>query len=326
MTGFLARRVLQGVAVVFAVIVLAFLVAHFLGDPVATILGASSTGLQRAALRHQLGLDRPFLVQFGDYLLRTLRGDFGLSYRLDRPVATILAERAPATIELAVAGMALALLLGIPGGIYAALNRRVGGRLVLGGSLFGMSMPSFFMGMLLIWIFSVRLGWLTPFGRGDVVRIGGWTTGFLTVSGLKAIVMPALTISFFQIAMIMRLVRAEMLQVMRTDHIRFARARGLSARAINVHHALRNTLVPVVTVAGLQLGSVIGFAVVTEYVFQWPGLGLLFLQSVTAADVPVLAAYLVLIAVIFVAINLVVDLLYYAIDPRLRRSNARAAP
>jgi peptide/nickel transport system permease protein len=324
-TGYLARRLLQGLAVILAVMVLAFFVTRFLGDPVATILGPNSTGLQRAALRHELGLDQPAVSQLLDYLGRTLRGDFGISYRLGRPVAAVLAERAPATIELAVTGMFIALALGIPAGVYSALDRRIGGRLVLGGSLLGMSMPSFFMGMLLIWIFSIQLGWLTPFGRGDVVRIGGWTTGLLTASGLKAILMPALTISSFQIAMIMRLVRAEMLQVLRTDHIRFARARGLSNRAIHVHHALRNTLVPVITVAGLQLGSVIGFAVVTEFVFQWPGLGLLFLQSVTAADVPVLGAYLVLIAVVFVSINLVVDLLYYMIDPRLRRPMAPAA-
>jgi peptide/nickel transport system permease protein len=305
--------------------VLAFFVTRFLGDPVATILGTNSTGLQRAALRHELGLDQPFAIQLLDYLGRTLRGEFGISYRLGRPVASVLAERAPATIELAVTGMLIALALGIPAGIYAAHDRGLGGRLVLGGSLLGMSTPSFFMGMLLIWIFSVRLGWLTPFGRGDVVRIDGWSTGLLTASGLKAILMPALTISFFQVAMIMRLVRAEMLQVLRTDHIRFARARGLSNSSIHVHHALRNTLMPVITIAGLQLGSVIGFAVVTEFVFQWPGLGLLFLQSVTAADVPVLGAYLVLIAAVFVGINLVVDLLYYAIDPRVRRPMTKTA-
>jgi peptide/nickel transport system permease protein len=324
MMSYLVRRVLQGLAVILAVMVLAFFVTRLLGDPIATILGPTSTGLQREVLRHELGLDRPLAVQLFDYLGRTMRGDFGISYRLGRPVASVLAERAPATIELALTGMLIALAVGIPAGIYTALDRRIGGQLFLGGSLLGMSMPSFFMGMLLIWVFSVELGWLTPFGRGDVVRIGGWTTGLLTVGGLKAILMPALTISFFQIAMIMRLVRAEMLQVLRTDHIRFARARGLSPHAIHVHHALRNTLVPVITVAGLQLGSVIGFAVVTEFVFQWPGLGLLFLQSVTAADVPVLGAYLVLIATVFVGINLVVDLLYYAIDPRLRRPAAQA--
>ena len=319
MTGFLARRLGQSLVVIAAVGLLAFLMFRFLGDPVVTILGANSTGLQRDALRREMGLDGPLAFQFLDYLGQALRGDFGLSYRLGRPVSQVLLERAPATIELAVVGMLLALAVGIPAGVHAALKRRgFASRLTLGLSLVGISMPSFFMGMLLIFVFSVTLGWLPSFGRGETVRVGAWTTGLLTLSGLKALVMPAVTISMFQIAMIMRLVRAEMLEVLRADFVRFARARGLSARAVNLRHALGNTLVPVITVVGLQLGSIIGFAVVTEAVFQWPGLGLLFLQSVAAADFPLLAAYLIVVALVFVTINLIVDLLYYAIDPRLR--------
>lgn len=319
MTGFLARRLGQALIVIGVVSLLAFLMFRFLGDPVVTILGANSTGLQREALRREMGLDGPLALQFLDYLGQVLRGDFGLSYRLGRPVSQVLLERAPATIELAVVGMLLALAIGIPAGVHAALNRRsTTSRLTLGLSLIGISMPSFFMGMLLIFVFSVTLGWLPSFGRGETVRIGPWTTGLLTSSGLKALVMPALTISAFQIAMIMRLVRAEMLEVLRADFVRFARARGLPAKSVNLRHALGNTLVPVITVVGLQLGSIIGFAVVTEAVFQWPGLGLLFLQSVAAADFPLLAAYLIVVALVFVTINLIVDLLYYAIDPRLR--------
>jgi peptide/nickel transport system permease protein len=324
-TGFLARRLAQALVVIGAVSLLAFLMFRFLGDPVVTILGANSTGLQRDALRREMGLDGPLALQFLEYLGGMLRGDFGLSYRLGRPVSQVLLERAPATIELAVVGMLLALAVGIPAGVHAALKRRsAASRLTLGLSLLGISMPSFFMGMLLIFVFSVTLGWLPSFGRGETVRIGPWTTGLLTASGLKALVMPALTISAFQIAMIMRLVRAEMLEVLRADFVRFARARGLPARAVNLRHALGNTLVPVVTVVGLQLGSIIGFAVVTEAVFQWPGLGLLFLQSVAAADFPLLAAYLIVVALVFVTINLVVDLAYYAIDPRLRLADGAA--
>lgn len=319
MSGFLARRLGQALIVLGVVATMAFLMFRFLGDPVVAILGANSTGLQRDELRRQMGLDGPLLLQFLDYLRLMLQGDFGLSYRLGQPVSRVLLERAPATVELAVAGMAIAILIGIPAGVFTALSRRsTGARLTLGFSLIGISMPSFFMGMLLIFVFSVQLGWLPSFGRGETVRIGWWSTGLLTTSGLKALVMPALTICVFQVAMIMRLVRAEMLDVMRADFIRFARARGLSKRAVHLRHALVNTLVPVITIVGLQLGSVIGFAVVTESVFQWPGLGLLFLQSVAAADIPVLAAYLVFIAAVFVTINLIVDLLYYAIDPRLR--------
>ncbi|WP_226580464.1 ABC transporter permease [Acuticoccus sediminis] len=323
MSLFLVQRVLQAVVVIAVVMVLAFLMFRFLGDPIVSILGANSTGIQRDALRAELGLDRPLVLQFADYVWKTLQGNFGISYRLGTPVARVLAERAPATIELATTGMVLALAVGIPAGIYAALKRgRVGSNLALAVSLIGISMPSFFMGLLLIWIFSVKLGWLSSFGRGQVTDLGGWTTSFLTASGIKALIMPAVTISVFQIAMIMRLVRAEMLEVLRMDYIRFAQARGLPGRSVHIHHALRNTLVPVITVAGLQLGSVIAFAVITEQVFQWPGLGLLFLQSVAAADVPVLSAYLILIAVFFVTINLIVDLLYYAIDPRLRATVA----
>ena len=319
MSLYLLRRLGQAMLVLLIVLVFAFFMVRFLGDPVVAILGAESTEVQRDAVRHTMGLDRSVPAQFARYFGRVLHGDFGLSYRLGEPVAKVLLQRAPPTIELAGLGMALSLMAGIPAGIYTALRRgHLGSQLLLGVSLLGISMPSFFMGMLLIWIFSLTLGWLPSFGRGEVVQLGWWSTGLLTASGLKAVIMPALTISAFQIAMMMRLVRAEMLEVMRMDYIRFARARGLSSRAVYLNHALRNTLMTVVTVTGLQFGSVIAFAVITESVFQWPGLGLLFLQSVAAADVPVFAAYLVLIGLVFVTINLVVDLLYYTIDPRLR--------
>lgn len=323
MTRFLLQRVWQSLVVVGTVTALAFLMFRFLGDPVVAILGANSTGLQREALRHEMGLDGPLILQFFEFVGQVLRGEFGLSYRLGQPVTRVLLERAPATFELALTGMTIATIIGIPAGVYSALKpQSLVSRALLSFSLFGISMPSFFMGILLIFFFSVQIGWLPSFGRGDTVNLGWWSTGLLTVSGVKALIMPALTISAFQIAMIMRLVRAEMLEVVRADFIRFARARGLSNRAVYLRHALGNTLVPVITIVGLQLGSVIGFAVVTESVFQWPGLGLLFLQSVAAADIPVLAAYLIFIALIFVAINLIVDLLYYAIDPRLRMADA----
>lgn len=327
MIGFLAQRIGQALFVLIAVSALAFLMSHFIGDPVVAILGANSTGLQRDELRRQMGLDGPLILQFVDYMGRMLVGEFGLSYRLGLPVSRVLLERMPATMELAAVGMVIALAVGIPAGIYCALERRsAASRIVLGLSLLGISMPSFFMGMLLIFLFSVILGWLPSFGRGETVHLGWWSTGLLTTSGLKAILMPAITIAVFQFAMILRLVRAEMVEVLRADFIRFARARGLSRRSVHLRHALINTLVPLITIVGLQLGSIIGFAVVTETVFQWPGLGLLFLQSVAAADIPVLAAFLVFIAIVFVTINLIVDLCYYAIDPRLRLSDRAAGP
>ena len=319
MASFLARRLGQAVIVMLVVTAVAFVMFRFLGDPLVALLGIESTEAQRQAVRAELGLDQPIPVQFLAFLGDVLQGNFGISYRLGRAVETVLVERLPATVELAVSGMLIAVVIGIPAGVYAALNRRsLASRLLLSASLFGISMPSFFMGLILIWLFSVTLGWLPSFGRGEVVAIGWWTTGLLTAGGLKALIMPSLTLAAFQIAMIMRLVRAEMLEVVRTDYIRFARARGLSHRAVHYRHALRNTLIPVVTIIGLQLGSIIAFAVITESVFQWPGLGLLFLQSVATADVTMMSAYLILIAALFVGINLVVDLLYLVIDPRLR--------
>jgi peptide/nickel transport system permease protein len=317
--AYLLRRLAQAGFVMLVVSAIAFAMFSYLGDPLVAILGADSTEAQRAVVRMQLGLDRPAHERFARFLGRMVQGDFGVSYRLGRPVQHVLAERAPATIELAASGMLIALVLGIPAGIHAAVRPRgMVARALMALSLLGISLPSFVTGLLLIWLFSLGLGWLPSFGRGDTVDLGFWTTGLLTSSGLKALVLPAFTVALFQIAMLMRLVRAEMLDVLRADFIRFARARGISDRVLHFRHALRNTLVPVVTVVGLQFGSVVAFAVITESVFQWPGLGLLFLQSVQAADVAMMAAYLVLTGALFTAVNLVVDLLYLAIDPRLR--------
>ena len=265
----------------------------------------------------------PFVVQFGHFLLNAAQGDFGISLRQGAKVSQLIAERFPATLELALIAAGMALALGIPMGVYAALRRGTfGSQLLMTLSLLGVSLPTFLIGILLILFFAVLLGWFPSFGRGDVVKIGWWSTGLLTAKGWQHIVLPALTLTVFQLTLIMRLVRAEMLEVLRTDYIKFARARGLSNRAIHFGHALKNTLVPVLTITGLQLGGLIAFAIITETVFQWPGMGLLFIQAVTFADIPVMAAYLCLIALIFVVINLVVDLLYFAVDPRLRVGKA----
>ena len=204
-------------------------------------------------------------------------------------------------------------------GVYTALKRDSWlSKFILTISLIGVSLPSFLIGIFLILIFAVWLGWLPSFGRGDTVKLGLWTTGFLTVSGLKALILPSITLGLFQMTLILRLVRSEMLEVLRTDYIKFARARGLTNNAVHFGHALKNTLVPVLTIAGLQLGGIIAFAIITETVFQWPGMGLLFIQAVQFADIPVMAAYLCLIGLIFVSINFIVDMLYYVVDPRLR--------
>ena len=326
MFAFIVSRVLQAIPVLLVVGFIAFAMFKFVGDPVTIMLGTEYTEASKAALIKQLGLDQPFFVQYAKFMWNALQGRFGVSYRLARPVMELIAERLPATLELAGTAAFLALAVGVPMGVYTGIRRTAASsRLFMIFSLIGVSLPTFLIGILLILVFSVMLNWLPSFGRGDTVDLGHWTTGFLTLSGLKALVLPAITLGLFQMTLIMRLVRAEMLEVLRSDYVKFARARGLSRRAINFGHALKNTLVPVITIAGLQIGGIIAFSIVTETVFQWPGMGLLFVQSVQVADIPVMAAYLMLISVLFVLINLVVDLLYYAVDPRLRMARPGAA-
>jgi peptide/nickel transport system permease protein len=310
---------LQAIPVLLIVGLIAYAMFAFVGDPVLIMLGQDYTEAQRVAMEHQLGLDQPFFVQYADFMWRALHGNFGVSYRLARPVSDLMLERFPATFELVLTAAVLSLAIGVPMGVYTGIYRDTWlSRVFMIVSLTGVSLPTFLIGILLILVFSVLLGWLPSYGRGDVVHFGIWSTGFLTVSGLKALVLPAVTLGLFQMTLIMRLVRAEMLEVLRSDYIKFARARGISSRAINFGHALKNTLVPVITVVGLQLGGLLAFSIITETVFQWPGMGLLLVQSIAVADIPVMGAYLMLISVFFVVINLIVDLLYYAVDPRLR--------
>ncbi len=319
MLTYVLKRVLQSALVLLVVGLVAFSMFQFVGDPIDNMLGQERTDADIARLRTELGLDQPFPVQYYKFLENAVQGDFGVSYRQGRPVAEILVERAPATLELAAVSGFLAISIGIGLGVFTAI-RKDGflANAIMSISLIGVSLPTFLIGILLIYLFSVELGWLPAFGRGDVVHIGWWSTGLLTSTGLKAIILPAITLGLYQMTLIMRLVRSEMLEVLRQDYVRFARARGLKDRTVNFRHALKNTLVPVITVTGLQLGSIIAFAIITETVFQWPGVGLLFINAVQFVDIPVMAAYLMLISVMFVGINLIVDLLYFAIDPRLR--------
>jgi peptide/nickel transport system permease protein len=321
MFAFILRRLLQSVLVLLAVGVIAFALFRLVGDPINQIVSLDTPAAERERIRLELGLDDPSIVQFGRYLARAATLDFGISYQFRQPVAKLIGERMPATLELAFVAALLSLIVGIPMGVYTALRRVTAlSSLFMALSLVGVSLPTFLIAILLRYIFSVHLGWLPSFGRGTVVQLGFWSTGLLTVSGLKAIILPAVTLGLFQMTLIMRLVRAEMLEVLRTDYIKFARARGLGDRAVHFGHALKNTLVPVITIAGLQLGSIIAFALITEYVFQWPGMGALFLGAVQNVDIPIMAAYLLLIAFIFVMVNLVVDILYAVVDPRLRTS------
>lgn len=319
MISFVIHRLIQAVFVVLVVSFIGFAMFTFVGDPVNNMVGEEAGPDVRAELRIKLGLDDPIPVQFIKFVKRSLAGDFGASFRNSVPVMRLIGERLPATLELVFCATMFALALGIGFGVYTGLHQTgFLSRLLQVLSLAGISLPSFVIGILLILVFSVRLNWLPSFGRGEVTAVGWWTTGFLSASGLKALVLPSITLGLYQMTLIMRLVRSEMVEVLRTDHIKFARARGLPDRLIHLRHALKNTLIPVITIAGLQVGSLIAFAIVTETVFQWPGMGLLFIQAVEFADIPVISAYLVLVAVMFVSINLIVDILYYAVDPRLR--------
>ena len=336
MLSFVVSRLLQSVAVMLAVAFLCFVLFNFVGDPVSNMVGQEASAAERAEMRHDLGLEDSVPVQFGRFLGNAVRGNFGKSYRLARPVSDLIVERMPATLELVAAAALLALAMGLPLGVLTALRRNTPeSTVVMTFSLAGVAMPTFVIGILLIYVFSVEcktwapsLGlpgdWCFPsFGRGETVKVGGWSTGLLTASGLKALVLPAFTLSLFQMTLVLRLVRSQMLEVLRTDYIKFARARGLTNRAVHFRHALKNTLLPVITVIGIQVGGLIAFSIITETVFQWPGMGQLFIQSVQFADIPVMAAYLVMVSLIFVSINFLVDLLYATIDPRLRVDRAR---
>ena len=326
MIAFVLRRLIQAVIVMIAVAFIAFLLFQYVGDPVVFLLGQDAKPEQIRELRAALGLDQPFFVQFWHFLVNAAQGEFGLSLRQGAKVSRLIGERFPATLELALVAAVLALFIGIPMGVYTALRRGTFlSQVFMTVSLLGVSLPTFLIGILLILVFAVLLGWFPSFGRGETVQFGWWSSGLFRADGWHHIILPAVTLAIFQLTLIMRLVRAEMLEVLRTDYIKFARARGLTNRAIHFGHALKNTLVPVMTITGLQIGGLIAFAIITETVFQWPGMGLLFIQAVQFADIPVMAAYLCLIALIFVIINLVVDLLYFAVDPRLRVERSAGA-
>lgn len=323
MLAFVARRLLQSVFVMLAVSLLAFTLFRFVGDPVSQMVGQETSIEDQERIRESLGLNDSIPTQFTNFVTDLATGNFGYSYRTRQPISEMILNRLPATIELGIVSLIISLLVGVPAGIYTALHR--GGVLansILVTTLIGVSIPTFVIGIFLIFVFGVQLGWLPTFGRGDVVAIGWWKTNFLSIDGLRSLLLPAITLGVYQLTLTMRLVRSEMQDVMKSDFIKFATARGINKRSIHYNHALRNTLVPVITIIGLQFGGVIAFSIVTESVFQWPGMGLLFLDSIRYVDIPVMSVYLVLIALMFVVINLIVDLLYAVIDPRVRNRSS----
>jgi len=303
----------------FVVAFVAFSLFNYVGDPVHNMVGQEASAEKREEIREKLGLNDPVHTQFLRFIGNAVKGEFGLSYQLKRPVSDLIAERLPATLELVFISALIAIVSGVVLGVYTGINRDgFLSNIILILSLFGVSLPTFVIGILFIYLFSVILGILPSFGRGEVVDLGFWNTGFLTLSGIKAIILPSITLSLFQMTYIIRLVRAEMMEILQTDYIKFARARGIEKNAINFKHALKNGLIPVITITGINIGTLVAFSIITETVFQWPGMGFLFINAVHFVDIPIMSAYLIMVAFIFVMINFIVDITYYIIDPRIR--------
>jgi peptide/nickel transport system permease protein len=316
---FLLTRLLQATIVMLCVALVGFLVFQFVGDPVLALVGQETSVEDREALRESLGLNDPIILQYARYVMNALRGDFGISYSFNRDVSEMIVDRLPATIELVLFSGLLSLILAIPAGIYTGIRRKGGlAQTIMALSVIGVSIPSFLLGILLILVFSVWLNWLPSFGRGDVASVLSLRASLFTWDGLSHVLMPAAVLCLFQLGVILRLIRAEMLEVLRTDYIRFAWARGLPGQRVYFRHALKNTLVPVVTAIGLQLSSLFAFSIITERVFQWPGMGSLLLHAIGQSDIPLLAAYLIFVGLVFTISNLLVDAIYVLIDPRIR--------
>ena len=319
MVNYFFIRLIQSVLVMFVVAFVAFSLFNYVGDPVHNMVGQEASTEKREEIREKLGLNDPVHTQFLRFIGNAVKGEFGLSYQLRRPVSDLIAERLPATLELVFISALIAIVSGVVLGVYTGINRDgFLSNVILILSLFGVSLPTFVIGILFIYLFSVILGILPSFGRGEVVDLGFWNTGFLTLSGIKAIILPSITLSLFQMTYIIRLVRAEMMEILQTDYIKFARARGIEKNAINFKHALKNGLIPVITITGINIGTLVAFSIITETVFQWPGMGFLFINAVHFVDIPIMSAYLIMVAFIFVMINFIVDITYYIIDPRIR--------
>ena len=319
MFGYFLKRLLQAILVMIVVAFVSFSLFNFVGDPIISLTGEDSSIERQAEVREALGLNDPIYIQFTKFLGNVIQGDFGISYQLKREVSDLIAERMPATLELVFVSALLAIVIGVILGVYTGIHRdSFVSNIILVISLAGVSLPTFIIGIMLIYLFSVILGVLQSFGRGEVVDLGFWTTGFLTVSGLKALILPSVTLSLFQMTYVIRLVRAEMMEILQTDYIKFAKARGIQKNTVNYKHALKNGLIPVITITGINIGTLIAFSIITETVFQWPGMGLLFINAVYFVDIPIMSAYMIMVAFIFVMINFIVDITYYFIDPRIR--------
>ena len=319
MLNYFLKRLFQASLVMLIVAFVSFSLFNFVGDPVNNMVGQEASDERREEIRDKLGINDPIYVQFYNFVENIVQGNFGISYQLKRPVSDLISERMPATLELVFVSALLAISVGVLLGVYTGIHRdSFLSKIILVVSLAGVSLPTFIIGIMLIYLFSVILGLLPSFGRGQVIDLGFWTTGFLTISGLKALILPSVTLSLFQMTYVIRLVRAEMMEILQTDYIKFAKARGISEKIINYRYALKNGLIPVITITGINIGTLIAFSIITETVFQWPGMGSLFINAVYFVDIPIMSAYMIMVAFIFVMINFIVDITYYFIDPRIR--------
>ena len=319
MLNYFLKRLFQASLVMLIVAFVSFSLFNFVGDPVNNMVGQEASDERREEIRDKLGINDPIYVQFYNFVENIVKGNFGISYQLKRPVSELISERMPATLELVFVSALLAISVGVLLGVYTGIHRdSFLSKVILVLSLAGVSLPTFIIGIMLIYLFSVILGVLPSFGRGQVVDLGFWTTGFLTISGLKALILPSVTLSLFQMTYVIRLVRAEMMEILQTDYIKFAKARGIAEKIINYRYALKNGLIPVITITGINIGTLIAFSIITETVFQWPGMGSLFINAVYFVDIPIMSAYMIMVAFIFVMINFIVDITYYFIDPRIR--------
>lgn len=325
MLALLLRRLLQTLLVLGTISLIAFVIQDHLGDPLRELSGQSVSIEERARLRHELGLDQPFALRYGHFIVRAIQGDLGNSYFFKEPALPLILARLPATLELVLGATLIVLLVSFPVGIFAAIRpRHPLSQIAMGITLVGVSIPVFLTAILAITLFSVELGWLPAQGRGELTALFGWDSGLFTLDGLKHLLLPAFTLASLLLPLFVRLIRAEMAAVLDQEYIKFAWAKGLAPSRIWWLHALKNTLLPVITVGGMQIGGMVAYAILTETIFQWPGVGALFLQSVNRADGPMVTAYLLVVGVIFVITSTLVDLLYGLVDPRVRLTGAAA--
>ncbi|MFP4167580.1 MAG: ABC transporter permease [Desulfonatronovibrionaceae bacterium] len=319
MVAFIVRRVAQAILVMFIISIVAFAIKHNVGDPVRMITGISVSETGREQLREAMGLNDPVVTQYWRFLKDAARGDLGTSYFYHKPATQVILEKAPATIELVFASSIIIVFLSVPLGVFAAIYpKNWFSRVIMGGSIIGVSIPVFLTAIVLVYIFSVELGWLPSYGRGETVSIYGWESGLVTWDGFKHLILPAISLSSIMLPLFIRLIRSEMMEVLESEYIKFAWAKGLRPRRIWMVHAFKNTLLPVITVGGVQLGITIAFTILTETVFQWQGLGFLFMEAVERSDTSLLVAYLVFVGVVMVVVNTVVDIIYGWVNPQVR--------